>query len=133
MRTMHLLLLLFLNTAFFVGGKPTYYFPEYKFYYTPDSCTEETCQTINGFRYLRIKFSSNCKEVEVGCYRDGDSTLIEQGRYRNNYALESHKTIARSVSGSKSKVGKARYYKLKRMGTWDFFDSTGRVINSIKY
>lgn len=132
MKTFYILFFLFVCMAFAPRKKYFYYFPEYKFYYTPDSCTEETYQTINGFKYLKIKFIKNCKEVEVGCYRDVDSSLMEKGGYKSGN-LESQKVISRNVSGDKSKMKKSYHYKLTRIGNWEFYDSTGNITRSIEY
>jgi len=107
MKTLSILFFLCIGIAKVPPKKHSYFFPEYKFYYTPDSCTEETSQTINAFRYLQIRFMENCKEIEVKCYRDFDSTLLESGFYKNDGLLESQKVISRNVSADKSKTGKS--------------------------
>jgi antitoxin component YwqK of YwqJK toxin-antitoxin module len=111
----------------------SYYFPEYKFYFTPDSCTEEKILTISGYRYLKIHMLKNCKEVEVSCYRSKDKTLIEMGIYTNTDTLEMKKAIYRDLDTKQEVVTTNEHYKLRRIGVWKFYDNGGKVIKQLNY
>lgn len=114
--------------------KISWYFPEYKHYLRPNgNCNRTIKQSIWGWQYLKIKVYDSCHKVEVSCYRSKDSTLKEKGIYYMSRDTIFQNATVRQAGIDSTRTEKTQNIVFKRVGTWKFYNKTGRIIKTVNY
>lgn len=112
----------------------SWYFPEYKFNFRPDSsCNQKAGRSIQSWQYLKVRVYDSCRYVEISCYNSKDSSLKERGLYYNTNKIVEYNSRGRQAGSDSSFVTKRQHIVFKRVGTWKFYNKAGRVIKTTNY
>lgn len=125
--------LLFCTTLVFNSERVSYFFPEYKFYFTPDSCTEQKVLTIGGYKLLNLRMMKDCNEIELKCVRSKDSTLIESGIYQKTDSVNISRSVYRDIDTQEEHIVIRKKYILRRAGIWKFYNREGKILREVNY
>lgn len=116
------------------GQRQSWYFPDYKHYFRPDSsCNQNVIKSIQSRQYLKIKVYDDCRHVEISCYRSKDSTLKEKGLYYNTGETAMQKGVANQAGTDSIRIVEKSFLVFKRLGVWKYYNRAGRVIKTVKY
>jgi len=127
-----LFLILFSTNA--SSQRSSWYFPEYKHYFRPDTtCYQTIVESIWGWQYLKISVFDNCRYVEISCYRSKDSTLKQKGLYYNTNTVITHPVTVRQAGTDSVRTEESTQTLFKRTGVWKFYNTAGHLIKTIKY
>lgn len=105
---------------------------DYGYTFIPQQLNSIIWGRLDDERLLKITVRDYKGEMHLKCFSK-DSVLIEEGNYINSLELlVSYKYVIDGTS-LKQRISVVNYYQPLRNGTWDFYDSFGKILLKKKY